>query len=50
MINFFLAIFSSLFLVTIEIGVLAFIITAAVITIAVIVKIIKNKRSQKNPS
>jgi len=50
MFDFFLAIFASLFLVTIEIGVLAFIITATVIAIAVIVKIIKNRRLQKNTS
>jgi len=48
MIVFFLALFSSMFLVTIEIGVLAFVITVAVISIAVIIKIIKNKKLQKN--
>lgn len=50
MTDFFLVLFSSFFLVTIEIGALAFIITAIVIAIAVIVKIIKNKKLQKNNS
>ena len=47
MIFFFLALFSSVFLVEIEIGVLAFIATIIIISIAVIVKIIKNKKIEK---
>ncbi|MGD8708217.1 MAG: hypothetical protein PVI88_06000 [Nitrosopumilaceae archaeon] len=47
MIFFFLAILSSVFLVEIEIGVLAFIATIIIISIAVIVKIIKNKKLEK---
>ena len=43
-----LSILSSLFLFEIEIGVLAFITTAIIIIIAVIVKIIKNKKTEKN--
>ena len=44
----FLSILSTLFLVEIEIGVIAFIATLIIIIIAVIVKIIKNKRLTKN--
>lgn len=47
MILFFLAILSSVFLVEIEIGVLAFVSTLIIIAIAVIVKIIKNKKLGK---
>ena len=47
MILFFLTILSSVFLVEIEIGVLAFISTITIIVIAVIVKIIKNKKLGK---
>ena len=50
MFNVFLALFSSFFLTTIEFGVIAFVITAAAIGIAVLVKIIKNKKLQKNRS
>ena len=50
MLNVFLVILSSLFLTTIEIGVIAFVITAATIGIAVLVKLIKNKKLQKNRS
>jgi len=50
MTNFLLTLFSNLFLVMIEIGVLAFIITVLIITTAVIVKIIKNKKQQQNNS
>jgi len=47
MILVFLAILSSVFLVEIEIGVLAFVSTIIIIAIAIIVKIIKNKKSGK---
>lgn len=47
MILVFLAILSSIFLVEIEIGVLAFISTIIIIATAVIVKIIKNKKLGK---
>jgi ABC-type protease/lipase transport system fused ATPase/permease subunit len=49
MIFFFLTILSSVFLIDIEIGVLAFIATIIIISIAVIVKIIKNKKLEKQP-
>ncbi|MEJ2260242.1 MAG: hypothetical protein P8X83_01085 [Nitrosopumilaceae archaeon] len=49
MIFFFLTILSSVFLIDIEIGVLAFIATIIIISIAVIVKIIKNKKLKKQP-
>ena len=47
MILLFLAILFSVFLVEVEIGVLAFISTIIIIVIAVIVKIIKNKKLGK---
>ncbi len=47
MILFFFAILSSVFLVEIEIGVLAFVSTIIIIAMAVIVKIIKNKKLGK---
>jgi len=50
MMIFLLALFSGVLLLTIEIGVLAFITTIIVIAIAVIVKIIKNKQSGKTKS
>jgi len=50
MINLFFALLSSMILITIEIGLLAFIVTIIVITVAVIVKIIKNKKLPKSTS
>jgi hypothetical protein len=50
MMIFFFALFSNIFLLTIEIGLLAFIATIMVITIAVIIKLIKNKQLEKNKS
>ncbi|MFZ9006314.1 MAG: hypothetical protein ACO293_06005 [Nitrosopumilaceae archaeon] len=50
MIIFFLALLSSIFLFEIEIGVIAFIVTLAAIIVAVIVKVIKNKKFEKNKS
>jgi len=50
MLIFFLALFSTVFLYTIEIGVLAFVTTVIVIVIALIIKIIKNKRLEKTKS
>jgi hypothetical protein len=50
MMIFFFALFSNLFLLTIEIGLLAFIATIIIIMIAVIIKIIKNKQLEKNES
>jgi hypothetical protein len=50
MMIFFLALFSNVFLITIEIGVLAFIVTIIVIVIAVIIKIIKNKKLENTKS
>ncbi len=48
--NLLLFFLSDIFLYTIEIGVLAFIATIIVIAIAVIVKILKNKKlDKKNP-
>ena len=46
----FLALFSDVFLQTIEIGVLAFIATIIIISLAVIIKIVKNKQSGKTKS
>jgi hypothetical protein len=48
--NFFLTLFSNVFLFTIEIGVLAFILTIIIIVMAVIIKIIKNKQSRNTTS
>lgn len=50
MLTFLLSILSSFFLVEIEIGLLAFISTIVIIGVAVIVKIIKNKKIEKNHS
>jgi hypothetical protein len=50
MIFFFLAIFSTVFLYTIEIGVLAFVTTIILIVIALIIKINKNKQLEKTKS
>ncbi len=50
MMIFFLSLFSNVFLFTIEIGVLAFIVTITAIAIAVIIKIIKNKKLEKTKS
>ena len=50
MMIFFLALLFNVLLFTIEIGGLAFIITIIVITIAVILKIIKNKQLEKTKS
>jgi hypothetical protein len=50
MIFYFLAILSSVFLVEIEIGVFAFIATIIIIALAVVVKIIKNKKLEKKQS
>jgi len=46
----FLALFSWIFLFTIDIGVLAFITTIIIIIIAVIIKSIKNKQSRNTKS
>ena len=45
-----LSILSSLFLVEIEIGVIAFVVTLILIVIAVIVKIVKNRKLQRKNS
>jgi len=50
MMNFFLFLLSNVFLLTIEIGVIAFLVTIVVIMIAVIIKIIKNKKLDKTKS
>jgi hypothetical protein len=50
MMIFFFALVYNIFLLTIEIGLLAFIVTIIVIIIAVIIKIIKNKQLEKNKS
>ncbi|MFZ8908976.1 MAG: hypothetical protein ACO2Y5_06730 [Nitrosopumilaceae archaeon] len=50
MMFFFQALLSSIFLFEIEIGVIAFIVTLSAIIIAVIVKVIKNKKLEKNES
>ncbi len=50
MIIFFLVLFSNVFLITIEIGALAFIATIVVIVIAVIIKIVKNKKLENRKS
>lgn len=44
----FFGIFSHLFLYTIEIGQIAFIITIIIITVSIIIKIIKNRKIKKN--
>ena len=50
MIFFFLAFLSSIFLFEIEIGVIVFIVTLFAIIVAVIVKVIKNKKLERTKS
>lgn len=50
MLNFFLVIFSSLFLFEAEIGELAFVVTFLAIAVAVIFKVIKNRRLHNGTS
>ena len=45
--NIFLTIFSSIFLVSIQIGEIAFFVVVAILGIAVIVKVVKNKKKVK---
>ena len=48
--NIFLGVLSSLFFVTFEIGEIAFFVILAILSIAVVIKIIKNKRKNKSVS
>lgn len=48
--NIFFGILSSIYLVTLEIGELAFFVVLAILVLAVVVKIIKNKKKSRHGS
>ncbi|MBA4462794.1 MAG: hypothetical protein H2B01_01235 [Nitrosopumilaceae archaeon] len=50
MMFFFLAFLSSIFLFEIEIGVIAFIVTLVAIIVAIVVKVMKNKKLERTKS